>query len=180
MMPSLPGGGKCLEGCVIRCGLPLMKIAIGADHAGFLLKESLREELVRRGHVVTDHGTHNQESCDYPDFAAAVAHDVANGRADLGVLVCCTGTGMAISANKVAGVRAVWGANPDQVQLSRAHNNANVLALGAKYTSVEAASAMLDSFLQTRFEGGRHERRVNKIGAIEQSACGIENQEPNS
>lgn len=165
---------------MIRCGLPLMKIAIGADHAGFLLKESLKEELVRRGHVVADHGTHNQESCDYPDFASAVAHEVAGGSAGLGLLVCCTGTGMAIAANKVAGVRAVWGASPDQVQLARLHNNANVLALGAKYTSVEEAAAMLDSFLQTGFEGGRHERRVNKIGALEQGHCGGANQEPNS
>ncbi len=165
---------------MIRCGLPLMKIAIGADHAGFLLKESLREELVRRGHVVADHGTHNQESVDYPDFASAVAHEVAAGRADLGVLVCLTGTGMAIAANKIAGARAVWGANPDEVHMARAHNNANVLALGAKYTSFEAASAMLDSFLETGFEGGRHERRVNKIGALEQSQCGGANQDPNS
>jgi ribose 5-phosphate isomerase B len=87
---------------------------------------------------------------------------------------------MAIAANKVAGVRAVWGANPDEVRLARAHNNAKVLALGAKYTSFEAASAMLDSFLQTGFEGGRHERRVNKIGALEQGHCGVANQEPNS
>lgn len=164
---------------MIRCDLPPMKIAIGADHAGFLLKESLKEELVRRGHVVSDHGTHSQESCDYPDFASAVAREVAGGNADLGVLICFTGTGMAIAANKVAGVRAVWGANPDQVQLARAHNNANVLALGAKYTSVQAASAMLTSFLQTGFEGGRHERRVNKIGALEQESCGGANQEPN-
>jgi ribose 5-phosphate isomerase B len=157
-----------------------MKIAIGADHAGFLLKESLRKELIRQGHVVTDHGTNNQESCDYPDFASAVAHDVADGWADLGVLVCLTGTGMAITANKVEGVRAVWGANPDQVGLARAHNNANVLALGSKYTTTEDAVIMLDTFLQTGFEGGRHERRVNKIGAIERDNRAAAHQEPNS
>jgi len=148
-----------------------MKIAIGADHAGFLLKESLKKELIRQGHTVTDQGTHSQESCDYPDYARLVASDVAAGRADFGVLVCFTGTGMVISANKVAGVRAAWAANPDEVQLARQHNNANVLAIGSKYTSEEAAVEMLDVFLRTNFEGGRHQRRVNKIGAIEES-CG--------
>ncbi|MCE5308889.1 MAG: ribose 5-phosphate isomerase B [Acidobacteriales bacterium] len=157
-----------------------MKIAIGADHAGFLLKESLKQELVKQGHVVDDRGTNSQDSCDYPDFASAVAHEVASGGADYGVLVCMTGTGMVIAANKVDGARAVWGANPDEVRLSRAHNNANVLALGSKYTSVEAATAMLDTFLRTSFEGGRHERRVNKIGAIENENRAKENQEPNS
>ena len=157
-----------------------MKIAIGADHAGFLLKESLMRELARLGHVVADHGTNTQESCDYPDFASAVGRDVAQGRADLGVLVCLTGTGMAIAANKVAGVRAVWGASPDQVRMARAHNDANVLALGAKYVSAEAANAMLESFLGTGFEGGRHQRRVGKIGAIEQAGCAEADQEPNT
>jgi ribose 5-phosphate isomerase B len=157
-----------------------MKIAIGADHAGFLLKESLKQELVKQGYVVDDRGTHSQDSCDYPDFASAVAHEVAGGRADYGVLVCFTGTGMAIAANKVNGVRAVWGANPDQVSLARAHNNANVLALGAKYTTLEAATAMLDTFLHGSFEGGRHQRRVNKISAIESERDAEENQVPNS
>jgi ribose 5-phosphate isomerase B len=157
-----------------------MKIAIGADHAGFLLKESLKQELTRLGHVVDDHGTNTQESCDYPDFASLVAHDVAQGRADLGVLVCRTGTGMSIAANKVEGVRAVWGASPDQVQLARAHNNANVLALGSRYASVEAANAMLGSFLNTAFEGGRHQRRLGKIDAIERAGCSEASQEPNS
>ncbi len=148
-----------------------MKIAIGSDHAGFLLKESIKSELEILGLVLVDHGTHSQDSCDYPDLASAVACDIAGGKAERGVLVCLTGTGMAIAANKVAGVRAVWGANPDQVRLARAHNDANVLALGARYTSQEAARSMLDSFLQTGFEGGRHQRRVDKIAALEQTGC---------
>lgn len=169
-MPATALQSKAVLTGVIKLALLLMKIAIGADHAGFLLKESLRKELVRQGHVVDDHGTSNQESCDYPDYARLVAQDVAAGRADFGVLVCFTGTGMVISANKVAGVRAAWAANADEVGLARAHNNANVLAIGSKYTSEEAAVEMVNVFLRTDFEGGRHQRRVNKIGAIEQES----------
>lgn len=148
-----------------------MKISIGADHAGYRLKEHLRCWLAARGHEVTDHGTDSEESCDYPDFAAAVAKDVAQGRAERGVLVCWTGVGMAMAANKVRGVRAAPGVWPEQVRLSRAHNDANVITFGARFTDPEAAEALLELFLSTPFDGGRHARRVGKISAIEETDC---------
>jgi len=144
-----------------------MKIAIGADHAGFSLKHRLRDKLKDSGHEVVDFGTWSEEACDYPDFALAVAQAVARGDADRGVLVCSTGVGMAIAANKVAGVRAALAAHPDEVRMSRAHNDANVLTLGAKYTDEKTAGAMVDLFLATPYEGGRHARRVAKISEIE-------------
>ena len=130
-----------------------MKIAIGADHAGFSLKHRLRDKLKDSGHEVVDFGTWSEA--------------VARGDADRGVLVCSTGVGMAIAANKVAGVRAALAAHPDEVRMSRAHNDANVLTLGAKYTDEKTAGAMVDLFLATPFEGGRHARRVAKISEIE-------------
>jgi len=148
-----------------------MKISVGADHAGFLLKESLREWLKSQGHQVTDRGTHSQESCDYPDYAAAVARDVASGQAERGVLVCWTGAGMAIAANKIHGVRAVAAAWPEQVRLSRAHNDANVITFGARFIDAQTAEAMLEVFLSTPFDGGRHARRVGKITALEEALC---------
>lgn len=148
-----------------------MRISIGADHAGFLLKERLKQWLAGQGHEVSDHGTGSQDSCDYPDFAAAVGRDVAEGRADRGVLVCWTGVGMAIAANKVRGIRAAPGVWPEQVRLSRAHNDANVITFGARFTDAEAAEALLELFLATPFDGGRHARRVGKIVTLEQGAC---------
>jgi len=147
-----------------------MRIAIGADHAGLGLKEHLREKLIRDGHQVVDHGTHSSESTDYPDYAATVARDVAAARADRGILVCSTGVGMSISANKVPGVRAALGTSTDEVDLVRRHNDANVLTLGARYTRPEEADAMVDVFLATGFEGGRHARRVGKIADLERGA----------
>lgn len=149
-----------------------MKISIGADHAGFKLKERLREWLASRGHEVVDHGTDSEESCDYPDYAFAVARDVAHGRADRGVLVCWTGVGMAMAANKVCGVRAAPAVWPEQVRLSRAHNDANVVTFGARFTDAEAAEALLEVFLNTPFDGGRHARRLGKIIALEENCCG--------
>ena len=111
-----------------------MKIAIGSDHAGFDLKQHLRDGLVAQGHEVSDLGTNSSESCDYPDYAARVAHEVVQGRAERGILVCTTGMGMAMAANKVSGVRAALAVNPDEVLLTRKHNNANVLAFSARYT----------------------------------------------
>lgn len=145
-----------------------MKIAIGADHAGFVLKEKIKEKLVRDGHEVEDVGTHSSESVDYPDFARQVAAKVASGEAERGILVCYTGVGMSIAANKVPGVRAALGVNPEEVQLTRRHNNANVLTLGAILTTPEAAAPLVDAFLNTEFEGGRHARRVQKITDLEQ------------
>ncbi len=146
-----------------------MKIAVGADHAGFPLKEHLRERLTRKGHEVVDHGTHSLESCDYPDYAAAVARDVAAGRADRGLLVCSTGVGMSIAANKIRGVRAALGTSAEQVRLTRSHNNANVITLGARFMDEATAETLLDVFLKTPFDGGRHARRLAKIAALEES-----------
>jgi ribose 5-phosphate isomerase B len=144
-----------------------MKIAIGADHAGFALKEYLREKLAKEGHEVDDLGAHSDASVDYPDYASAVAHQVASGAADRGVLVCYTGVGMSIAANKVDGIRAALAVNPDEIALTRRHNNANVVTFGAKFTPPEDAARMLDVFLTTDFTGGRHARRVDKIMSLE-------------
>jgi ribose 5-phosphate isomerase B len=145
-----------------------MKIAIGADHAGFSLKEKLRRQLAGEGHEVLDYGTDSDASCDYPDFAQAVGREVAAGRSDRGILVCSTGIGMAIAANKVGGVRAAPAQNQDEVHFTREHNDANVLTLGAKYLDEEHAMELIHTFLDTAFAGGRHARRVAKIAQIEQ------------
>ncbi len=145
-----------------------MRIAIGSDHAGFALKEQLRVRLEQAGLEVADFGTNSLESTDYPDYAEAVAREVAAGRAGRGILICYTGVGMSIAANKVPGIRAALGVNVEEVQLTRAHNDANVLTLGAKYTAPELAGELVDAFLATPFEGGRHARRVGKITSIEE------------
>ena len=145
-----------------------MRIAVAADHAGFALKERLRRKLAESGHQIVDHGTTSEESVDYPDFAAAVARDVAGGKADRGLLVCASGVGMSIAANKVRGVRAALATNSEEVRLTRAHNDANVLAVGAKFTAGDEAEKLLDVFLSTEFEGGRHARRLEKIRQLEQ------------
>ncbi|MGH9674415.1 MAG: ribose 5-phosphate isomerase B [Bryobacteraceae bacterium] len=146
-----------------------MKIANGADHAGVELKDHLREALRRDGHEVVDVGTDNRESTDYPDYARAVAESVAGGAAERGILVCSTGVGMSIAANKVEGIRAALAVQPEQVRLSRAHNNANVLTLGGNFTAAPAAEEMVGVFLNTAFDGGRHARRVEKIHQMEKS-----------
>lgn len=144
-----------------------MKISIGADHAGFSLKENLKEILEKMGHQVLDHGAMGAESTDYPDYALPVAEDVSQGRAERGVLVCSTGIGMSITANKVPGVRAGLVLNEDAARLTRQHNDANVLVLGAKYLKTQEAARLAEIFLETEFEGGRHARRVGKISAAE-------------
>jgi ribose 5-phosphate isomerase B len=144
-----------------------MKIAIGADHAGYALKDEVRDALRLAGHEVVDVGTHSAESTDYPDYASLVAHDVVNGTADRGILVCSTGVGMSIAANKIDGIRAAIAFHPDEVRLTRAHNDANILTIGARYTSPEAANEMVRIFLETPFEAGRHARRVEKIAQLE-------------
>lgn len=146
-----------------------MQIAIGADHAGFGLKQELKEALSGQGLDVLDFGTFNAESTDYPDYAGRVAREVSEGRADRGILVCSTGIGMSIAANKVPGIRAALAYNEEAVQLTRAHNDANILAIGARYLNKEQALQMIRLFLETPFEGGRHQRRVGKIAAIEQN-----------
>ena len=145
-----------------------MRIAIGADHAGFELKEHLKRVLATGGYEVDDLGTHDTASTDYPDYAAAVAHEVMQGKADRGILVCMTGMGMTMAANKVKGIRAALATNPEEVALTRKHNDANVLAFSQRYTKPEEADEMARIFLNTGFEsGGRHERRVDKIMALE-------------
>lgn len=147
-----------------------MKIAIGSDHAGFSMKEELRARLAAKGIDVVDVGTNSADSTDYPDYAAKVAHDVTSGKADRGVLVCFSGVGMSIAANKVHGVRAALGYNPDEVRFTRAHNDANIIAFGAHYTTTDQAEQMIDVFLSTPFDGGRHQRRVDKVTALENQA----------
>jgi ribose 5-phosphate isomerase B len=145
-----------------------MRIALGADHAGYELKDKIGQHLQQRGVEVRDEGTNSGESVDYPDFARRVAHDVTQGRADLGILVCGSGIGMAISANKVAGIRAATVSSEYEATMCREHNNANVLAMGARVLPVEQALRIVDAWLASTFAGGRHQRRVEKIAAIEE------------
>ena len=140
-----------------------MKIAFGADHAGFELKERLKAHASARGHEVLDLGTRSTDSVDYPDFGRAVGEAVAGGRADRGVAICGSGIGIAIAANKVAGVRAGVPNDLFATRLMREHNDANVIAFGARLVAAPLAEAMLDLFLETPFAGGRHERRVRKL-----------------
>mgnify|MGYP001049725432 FL=1 len=147
-----------------------MRIYLGADHGGFALKEHVKAFLTGLGHEVTDVGTDSEESVDYPDFAAVVGEAVASGEADLGVLVCGTGLGMAIAANKIPGVRAVQASDPEMAHMARLHNDANVLTLPGRYIGPERAAEVVDAFLGTAFEGGRHQRRVDKIAALETDA----------
>jgi ribose 5-phosphate isomerase B len=146
-----------------------MKIAIGSDHAGFELKEQLRETLRAAGYEVADLGTASTESTDYPDYAAAVARAVRDGEAAKGILVCSSGVGMSIAANKIKGIRAALGTNPEEVSFVRRHNDANVLAIGAKYTGAALAGELVNLFLTAEFEGGRHQRRLDKIKVLEQT-----------
>src|SRR5579864_852137 len=144
-----------------------MKIALGADHAGFELKEKLKKFLDGRGWDVADVGTHSTDSVDYPDFAQKVGERIAHKKSDLGILVCGSGIGMSIAANKVPGVRAAHVSNLTEAQLSREHNNANVLALGARFLDEKQATEIVTKWLATPFSGGRHEKRVEKISKIE-------------
>ncbi|MBM3836762.1 MAG: ribose 5-phosphate isomerase B [Verrucomicrobia bacterium] len=145
---------------------PTLRLSIGSDHAGFTLKETLKEHLLKKGIEVIDVGTHSAESTDYPDYAQAVAQRVADAQSHLGLLVCSTGVGMSITANKVPGVRAALAFNEEMGTLARQHNNANVLCLGQKVTPPEEAKKTLDAFLNAHFEGGRHERRVQKMETL--------------
>ncbi|MFQ5805994.1 MAG: ribose 5-phosphate isomerase B [Phycisphaerae bacterium] len=144
-----------------------MKISIGSDHRGYEAKERIKALVQEQGITVIDHGTDSRESCDYPDKGLAVARDVAEGRADRGILFCGSGVGMSITANKVAGVRAALCHDELTAQLSRRHNNANVLCLPADLVGDALMRSMVRTWLQTEFEGGRHSRRVNKIEAYE-------------
>ena len=144
-----------------------MKLVCGSDHAGLRLKEELKKHLEEKGITVNDVGTHSNESVDYPDFAVQVARAVANHEADFGLLVCGTGIGMAITANKVAGVRAASVSDTFSAHASREHNDANVLCLGERVVGVGLAKDILDAFVGAQFQGGRHTGRVAKIQALD-------------
>jgi len=141
------------------------KVAFASDHAGFALKETLKQELEKRGIPAHDFGTTGTESCDYPDFAHAVARAVADGTVQLAVLVCGTGVGMSIAANRNSLVRAVVCSEPLSARMARQHNDANVLCLGSRVVGAGTAIDIVDAFLSARFEGGRHAARVAKINA---------------
>lgn len=140
-----------------------MKIVIGADHAGYVLKERIKEHLAEKKITCTDFGTFKEESVHYPDFAYKVASAVSKEEADMGILICGTGIGMSITANKVKGVRASLVHNEETAQMTRLHNDANVLCLGARVTEVDLALKIVDVWLNTSFEGGRHQVRVELI-----------------
>ncbi len=142
-----------------------MKIVIASDHAGFKLKNIIKAHF--KEHDFNDVGTHSEDSCDYPDFAKLAGEEVASGRAEAGIVICGTGIGISISANKVKGVRAALCTNEFMAEMSRRHNNSNVLALGARVIGEDLAIRIAEVWLKTGFDGGRHERRVEKIGKIE-------------
>lgn len=146
-----------------------MRIALGADHAGVVLKDQLKVRLDERGIKYEDFGTSTTDSVDYPDYAARVARAVASGAFDRGLLVCGSGIGMAIAANKVPGIRAAAVTDATTATLSREHNDINVLTLGARFTSPALARQLLDLFLDTPFSGGRHARRVDKLQELDQA-----------
>src|SRR5690348_15933921 len=144
------------------------RIALGADHAGFQAKESIKRYLESAGYDVSDQGTWAEESVDYPDFALKVARRVQQGQDDLGILVCGTGIGMAMAANKIGGVRAAVAHNAMTARMSREHNDANVLAVGARVLNEHQIMEVVGSFLGAQFAGGRHQRRVDKISELDQ------------
>jgi ribose 5-phosphate isomerase B len=144
-----------------------MRIVIGADHAGYGLKEDVKGYLKERGHEVEDLGTHSEETTDYPPICAAVARAVRDGRADRGVVLGGSGQGEQMTANKVRGIRAALCHDLYTARMARSHNDANVLSMGARIVAPEMALLILETWLQTEFEGGRHERRVGQIMEIE-------------
>ena len=144
-----------------------MKIAMGCDHGGYALKCELIKHLEEQGHGVKDFGCYSTESCDYPEFGEAAARAVASGECERGIVICTTGIGISIAANKVKGIRCAHCADSLEAELTRRHNDANVMAIGAGFTGSVLAKRMTDVFLSTEFEGGRHARRVGKLDAIQ-------------
>jgi ribose 5-phosphate isomerase B len=145
-----------------------MRVALGADHAGVALKRDVRKLLEEMHVEYVDFGTDTDAPVDYPDFADRVAREVVAGQFDAGILICGTGIGMAMAANKIRGVRAASAGDVETARLAREHNDANILALGARTTSIDRAMAVVKVFLSTGFAGGRHARRIGKIAAMEQ------------
>ncbi len=144
-----------------------VRIAVASDHGGLKLKEQVKKWLAAAGHEVLDVGTYSEDSCDYTDFGEKAARMVAAGEAERGVLVCGTGIGMSLTANKIKGIRAALCTDPYMASMSRAHNNANILVLGERVVGFGLAEAIVRAWLTTPFEGGRHERRVEKIHRLE-------------
>ena len=144
-----------------------MKLSLGCDHGGYLLKEELKSYLIKNGHEVIDVGTNSLESCNYPIFAREAAELVAKKECELGIVVCTSGEGVMMTANKVKGVRCGLAYNNEVCALMREHNDANMISIGAKYTPLETAIEYINIFLSSEFEGGRHQRRVDQIMAIE-------------
>ena len=144
-----------------------MKLAIGNDHVGYELKLIIKKHLEDLGHQVIDFGSDSSQSCDYPVYGKKVAQAVASGECELGVLVCGTGIGISLAANKVRGIRAAVCSEPYSAQMARRHNNANIIAFGARVVGRDMAEMIGDSFLQAQFEGGRHARRVALLDEIE-------------
>ena len=146
-----------------------MKLAIGCDHGGFRLKEAIKTYLLAHDYEVTDFGTESEDSCDYPDFALPVAEAVAKGEYDRGILICGTGIGIGIVANKVKGVRAALCHDTFSAEACRNHNDANILTMGERIVGEGLALKIVETFLNSDFEGGRHQRRVDKIKALEEN-----------
>lgn len=147
-----------------------MIIALGSDHGGYLLKEQIKAHLTEQGHECRDFGCYSKDSCDYPEFGAAAAYAVASGECERGIVICTTGIGISITANKVRGIRCALCADPLSAEMTRRHNNANMLAMGAGMIGLNMAQKIVDTFLTTDFEGGRHQRRVDKITAVEENS----------
>ncbi|HHG9065911.1 TPA: ribose 5-phosphate isomerase B [Citrobacter freundii] len=144
-----------------------MKIAMGCDHVGIILKPTITEHLAARGITVIDKGAHSEARTDYPVYGKAVAEAVVSGEADLGIVICGSGIGISIAANKVKGIRAVVCSEPYSAKLSRSHNNTNVLSFGSRVVGAELAKMIVDAWLDARFEGERHQKRVEMIADIE-------------
>ena len=144
-----------------------MKIAIGNDHTAVEMKETIKEYLISKGHEVTDFGTNSCERTDYPIYGYRVARSVSEKKFDFGILICGTGVGISLSANKVKGIRAVVCSEPYSAKLSRQHNNTNILAFGARVVGIELAKMIVDEFLSAEYEGGRHQKRIDMISDIE-------------
>ncbi len=148
-----------------------MKITIGSDHGGFSLKQALIPFLQKRGVEVADMGASSEESVDYPDFGEKVAKSVTCGEADAGIVLCGTGIGISIAANKIPGIRAALVTSPEMARLAKEHNNANILALGGRILNTATAMACVEAWLDASFEGDRHQRRLDKITALEKTSC---------
>ena len=144
-----------------------MKIALGCDHGGYELKEFIKRVLERLGYSYEDFGCNSTESCDYPNFGAAAARAVAEGKCQRGIVICTTGIGISIAANKIKGIRCAHCADCLEAEMTRRHNDANMLAIGAGFTGKNMAERMVEVFLSTEVEGGRHQRRVDQITALE-------------